>query len=130
MPGETQQEVEREFFEWFESLIHNTPDLFATKPELEFPIRWMPGSAIDPSEPLVCELAAAAERVTLRPPAIVEIEGPCDMYVFHRAGIPAVLWGPSGGNTHGADEYVDLDSVVTAAQALLLFICRWCGVAN
>jgi acetylornithine deacetylase len=39
-----------------------------------------------------------------------------------------VLWGPTGGNTHGADEYVDLDAAFAAAKTLLLFVCRWCGV--
>ena len=62
------------------------------------------------------------------PPPVVGIEGPCDMFVFHQFGIPAVLWGPCGGNTHGADEYVELDSALAAAKALLLFVCRWCGV--
>jgi acetylornithine deacetylase len=60
----------------------------------------------------------------------VGIESPCDLYVFHQAfGIPAVLWGPRGGNTHGADEYLEIDSVIAAAKSLLLFICQWCGMA-
>jgi acetylornithine deacetylase len=51
--------------------------------------------------------------------------------VFHQAfGIPAVLWGPRGGNTHAADEYVEIDSVVEAAKALLVFVCRWCGCSQ
>ena len=52
------------------------------------------------------------------------------MYVFHLGfGIPAVLWGACGENAHGADEFVEIDSVVKAAKALLVFVCRWCGVA-
>jgi acetylornithine deacetylase len=79
----------------------------------------------------VRELAACASDVTGKQPPIVGIEGPCDMYVFHQAfGIPAVLWGPRGGNTHAADEYVEIDSVVDAAKALLVFVCRWCGCSR
>jgi acetylornithine deacetylase len=52
------------------------------------------------------------------------------MYVFHDFGIPAVLWGARGGNTHNPDEYVEIDSLQTAAGALLLFVCEWCGVAQ
>jgi acetylornithine deacetylase len=53
------------------------------------------------------------------------------MYVFHQAfGIPAVLWGARGGNTHAADEYLEIDTVVAAAKSLLLFVCRWCGAAD
>jgi acetylornithine deacetylase len=124
MPGEEQAEVEREFFAWLDSV-------FPVRPNVEFPIRWMPGSAISPSDPLVTELSAAARRAAGEAPPVAGIEGPCDMYVFHQAfGIPAVLWGARGGNTHAADEYLDIDSAVAAAKALLLFVCRWCGVAG
>lgn len=130
MPGETQADVEREFFEWFDQMVAAAPGLFARLPAVEFPIRWLPGSAIAPSEPLVRELAGCAEAVLHKLTPIVGIEGPCDMYIFHEFNIPAVLWGPSGGNTHAADEYVDLDSVTAAVKTLLLFICRWCGTES
>jgi acetylornithine deacetylase len=128
MPGETRTDVEREFFEWLQQMMGSAPHLFSRKPAVEFPIRWLPGSAIDPSQPVVTELSSCASRILKEPPPVVGIEGPCDLYVFHEFGIPAVLWGPRGGSTHGADEYVELDSVTVAAKALLLFVCRWCGV--
>lgn len=128
MPGEKQATVESQFSAWFESVLSSAPELFANRPAVEYPIRWLPGSAIDPSQPLVQELSRCAAEVLPAPPPVVGIEGPCDMFVFHDFGIPAVLWGPTGGNTHGADEYVDLDAALAAAKALLLFVCRWCGV--
>lgn len=131
MPGERQADVEAEFFDWLDALVARAPDVFPARPAVEFPIRWMPGSAIPVSEPLVTELAACAARVMGTEPAVTGIEGPCDMYVFHQAfGIPAVLWGARGGNTHAADEYLEIDSAVVAAKALLLFVCRWCGLAG
>jgi acetylornithine deacetylase len=42
--------------------------------------------------------------------------------------IPCPTVGPSGGNTHGADEYLDLDSLVNAAQAIALSTMDFCGV--
>ena len=60
-------------------------------------------------------------------PSIAGIEGPCDMYAFHQFGIPTVLWGPRGSNTHMPDEYVEIDSLVESAKALLAFVCSWCG---
>lgn len=131
MPGESLEKIDNEFFGWFEEMIRSAPELFPIAPKVEFPIRWLPGSAISKSEPIVEELAECAESVLGQRPPIVGIEGPCDLYVFHQAfGIPAVLWGARGGNTHAADEYLEVDSVVQAAQALLLLVCRWCGVAN
>jgi acetylornithine deacetylase len=130
MPGEAQDEVEREFFEWLDHVVASAPEIFSQRPKVVFPIRWMPGSAILKSEPLVRELAACAQAVLGAEPPIVGIEGPCDMFVFHQAfSIPAVLWGPRGGNTHAADEYVEIDSLVDAAKTLMLFVCRWCGLA-
>ncbi|MCL6507057.1 MAG: M20/M25/M40 family metallo-hydrolase [Bryobacteraceae bacterium] len=129
MPGETQEEVEREFFQWLEELPRQAPEHFPVRPQVEFPIRWLPGSAIVPTEPVVEELRYCSERALGRPVPVAGIEGPCDMYVFHQGfGIPAVLWGPRGGNTHAADEYVEVASLVAATRALLLFVCRWCGV--
>jgi acetylornithine deacetylase len=130
MPGERQADIEREFLAWFEDAIAAAPQLFAEKPHIEFPIRWLPGSAVRASEPLVTELADCAEAVLDHRPPVVGIEGPCDMFVFHHFGVPAVLWGPCGGNTHAADEYVELDSAVKAAKTLLLFVCRWCGIRS
>lgn len=128
MPGEGQEEVEGEFFEWLDGVVSGAREIFPRRPEVEFPIRWLPGSAIAAEAPLVKELAEAATAVLGGPPAVVGIEGPCDLFLFHEWGIPAVLWGPSGGNVHGADEYVELDSAVKAAQALLLLVVRWCGL--
>ena len=128
MPGETKDEVEREFLSWMDSIVREAPELFGVRPEVEFPIRWMPGSAISMSEPLVAELAECVGTVTPQAPVITGMEGPCDMYIFHQVSCtPAVLWGARGGNTHAADEYLEIDSLVTATKALLLLVCRWCG---
>jgi acetylornithine deacetylase len=131
MPGESQDAVEREFFDWLNRIVGGAAELFPAKPEVAFPIRWLPGSAIPKSEPLVANLSACARKVLGCEPPIGGLDGPCDMYVFHQGfGIPAIAWGPRGGNTHGADEYLEVDSALAAAKSLLLFVCDWCGTAN
>jgi acetylornithine deacetylase len=98
---------------------------------VEFPFRWLPGSAILKSHPLVQEFSRAAARALEKAPPVVGFEAPCDMYIFHQEfGMPALLWGVRGGNTHSADEYVEIDSAIVAAKALLIFVCQWCGVSN
>jgi acetylornithine deacetylase len=122
MPGESIHDIDRDFFAWLDTL--------PVRPAVEHPIRWLPGSALAGNHPLIDELAHAAEPLLGARPPVQGIEGPCDMYVFHEFGIPAVLWGARGGNTHNPDEYVEIDSVEQAAAVLLSFVCRWCGVAS
>ncbi|MGI4852599.1 MAG: M20/M25/M40 family metallo-hydrolase [Janthinobacterium lividum] len=129
MPGELEDDVNEDFQAWLQQLVTGAPDIYAQPPAVTTAVRWLPGSAWPADARLCVELAAAAEQVTATLPVIVGIEGPCDLFVFHQFGIPAVLWGPRGGNTHGSDEYVEIDSMLRAAAALLLFVCRWCGVA-
>ncbi|HVX67592.1 MAG TPA: M20/M25/M40 family metallo-hydrolase [Bryobacteraceae bacterium] len=127
MPGEDLEAIDREFYAWLDSVVASAPELFEGRPQVEFPFRWLPGSAIGPTEPLVTELQRSAAEAMGEPVPVAGIEGPCDMFLFHTFGIPAVLWGVKGGNTHAADEYVELDSVVSAAKALAYFVCEWCG---
>lgn len=131
MPGEKQEAVDREFYDWLNAMTQDARHLFSASPRVEFPIRWLPGSAILKSEPLIRELCECATRVLGKEPPIVGIEGPCDLYMFQQGfGIPAVLWGARGGNTHAADEYLEIDSVIEAAKTLLVFVCEWCGVVE
>jgi acetylornithine deacetylase len=130
MPGETLEDIDQEFLTWFNELIGANPETFTNPPELTFPIRWLPGSAISADQPVVRSLSECATEILGARPLVQGIEGPCDMYVFHQFDIPTVLWGPRGGNTHNADEYVEIDSLVDAAKTLVSFVCRWCGVAG
>lgn len=130
MPGELQTDIEREFFDWLQQLVDSAPDIFPTMPQVDLPLRWLPGSAIPASEPLIQALSECAETVLGTKPKVAGIEGPCDMFVFHSFEIPTVLWGPSGGNTHAPDEYVEIDSMISAAKTLLLFAAEWCGAVE
>jgi acetylornithine deacetylase len=128
MPGETQDEVDHEFAAWLRTIVDASPDVFPAMPDVQWPIRWLPGSAISKSEPVVQELSACAKKVLGTEPVIAGIEGPCDLFIFQQGfGIPAAIWGARGGNLHAADEYVEIDSLVSAAGTLLLFVAEWCG---
>jgi acetylornithine deacetylase len=128
MPDETRQEVEGEFFGWWNQIVAHRPDLFARPPEVTLPMRWLPGCSIPPDSPLVEEFSATASAAGLD----AQIEGmdaPSDMYIFPRCfNMPALMWGPKGAAAHQADESVELDSLVEATRVLLHFVCRWCGV--
>lgn len=128
MPDETREEVEGEFFGWWNEIIAARPDLFTAKPVIELPMRFLPGCATPPDSALVTEFAATAGSLNMTTP-VEGLDAPSDMYVFPKCfNTPAILWGPSGCGAHQADEYVDLDSLAAATRVLVHFICRWCGV--
>jgi hypothetical protein len=42
--------------------------------------------------------------------------------------MPALTFGPNGGNYHGTDEYVELDFLMKSTRVLALCIMAWCGI--
>lgn len=135
MPGEELSRVDQQFEDWLRETAAARPGLFPETPKVEYPVRWLPGSSLTEEElngPLVRGLSACAAEVLGAPPPLAGIEGPCDMYIFQQHfGIPAVIWGAPGGNTHAADEYVEIEPAVRAAKVLLLFAYRWgCGAGS
>jgi len=49
-----------------------------------------------------------------------------DAAVLGEAGIPAILYGPSGAGLHSIEEWVDTQSVLTCRDALVLLARDWC----
>jgi acetylornithine deacetylase len=50
-----------------------------------------------------------------------------DASLLSAAGIPTVVFGPSGEGLHSAVEYVDFQSVVTTANVLIETILDFCN---
>jgi acetylornithine deacetylase len=83
------------------------------------------GSARVPSDhPLPVGLAAAAERVTGRRPALRGEPYGADMQMFVNHGdTPCVIFGPGDVRVaHSADEFVPLDEVETCARVLVEWV--------
>jgi acetylornithine deacetylase len=130
MPEEEGEDVRREFLEWWDAIIGQRAELFPVRPEIVWPMRWLPGSAIPAGSGLVREFREAAASTGVEA-EVRGLDAPGDMYIFQKCfGIPALMWGPDGANAHQADEYVDLESLHAATRALLHFVVRWCGVST
>ena len=129
VPGDEEAAVWKEVEDWLDSVIERHKDAFPTRPQLEYGLRWMHPADLDPTHPLVTTLQKAITQATRQPPEVKGAPYQCDMWTLHRTfNMPAVVFGPAGGNSHAADEWVDLESVFAFAESLLLFILEWCGV--
>ena len=89
------------------------------------PLFGRPPYEVDAAHPLPVALAASARAVGCRAHTI-GMSFWTDAAVLGEAGIPSVLFGPTGAGLHGVDEWVDLASVRQCRDALAGLIRDWC----
>jgi len=131
LPGEQRSQVLEQLEDWLQELVDANRPAFPCRPRLHFRRRWMVPTAMDPDHPLVATLTAAVTDLTGRQPHVVGAPYPCDLFALQQIfDMPALVFGPTGANAHAADEYVELDSIHTFCEALLLLVMRWCGVQS
>jgi acetylornithine deacetylase len=75
--------------------------------------------------PLPAALVAAAGRAGAES-RVVGMSFWTDAAVLDGAGIPSVLFGPTGAGLHGLEEWVDIQSVLTCRDALVNLARGWC----
>jgi acetylornithine deacetylase len=94
--------------------------------EITFDPGGRPGGELPADHPLVMALLGVTAELGMdsrptRAGAMV-----CDAKILHGGGwAPAVIFGPTGDGLHGADEWVDADSVAACAAALALAAHRY-----
>lgn len=123
VPGETQEIVESEAESLLATLRRQIPG-FAATAELSF---WRPAYEISRKAEVVRELTASITAVTGQAPEYGASSGWMDSAVMGAAGIPTVIFGPSGGGAHAAVEWVDFSSVITSAKVFVNLALRFCG---
>ncbi|MGD8272064.1 MAG: M20/M25/M40 family metallo-hydrolase, partial [Desulfobacterales bacterium] len=86
-----------------------------------------PAFEISPDQPIVQTVSTAFESTCNRVPTFGGIWAWLDSAILAQAGIPAVIFGPSGDGQHAAVEYVDMESVVTTTKVLVQTITDFCN---
>ncbi len=99
------------------------------------PVTWTPfydppllGHELAQEHPWTACLARNVTECLGEPATVTAAPYPCDAFVLQREfGIPTLLFGPRGAGAHNPDEYVEIDSVMAAAESLLAAALEWCG---
>ncbi len=90
----------------------------------------VPAALVDP-EAAIVRASLAALAGTGRRPRIARETTFFDGPTLTHAGIPTLALGPGDiARAHTADEYVPVDELVAAAQAIALTVLRFCGRAD
>ena len=71
-------------------------------------------------------MLVAAARAAGTHPAVIGMSFWTDAAVLGGAGIPSLLFGPTGAGLHGLEEWVDVQSVLTCRDALVNLARAWC----
>jgi acetylornithine deacetylase len=140
LPGETEASVETELREMLEALEdaskkaggHATgknageENVAAFRATLRSGLGSRPAYEIDEGSALVKRASAAVRRACGQ----CELAGMAawtDTALLVAASIPGIVFGPSGRGLHGAEEYVEIESVHKCAAALRELILEFCG---
>lgn len=85
------------------------------------------GYELDPNLPFVQHWLESIRRTGVEPRMAVSTTA-TDTRAFVGTGTPAICAGPPVQNLHGVLERVVDADLVAAAQRMVLFVARWCGV--
>lgn len=77
-------------------------------------------------EPLLAAASAAGRRTLGRPLQEAGLNAWTDAALMQAAGIPTILFGPTGGNYHAPDEWVSLPTCVQAAEIVTATAAEFC----
>ncbi|MDP1849964.1 MAG: M20/M25/M40 family metallo-hydrolase [Solirubrobacteraceae bacterium] len=123
LPGEGVDDVRREL----EGLLQRARE---ADPRLETELRmglWRAPFEVAPDAEIVRVLRAAGEAILGDAPQIVGDHPWMDAAFTAAAGIPTVVFGPSGAGAHAAEEFGDLLSVEQCAAVLVETARRICA---
>jgi len=123
IPGETPESVEAEFLEIMQNIQRSDSSFNAVvKREMDR----SPLETSDDTE-IVKAVQGAAGKVLHHPAQTAGVQFWTDAAVLASAGIPSVLFGPSGTGAHAVEEWVDLSSVKACTEIYLATAIDFCG---
>jgi acetylornithine deacetylase len=126
-PGTTQAQVLQDLQDFYLETQTSNSVLANFKPVFT-PLRWLDGSSIDPDHPGVKVLTRASFETRGQEAVVCGAEFACDGHMFNLySPTPMILLGPTGGNPHAPDEFVDVESVLQLVEIFIRAAIEWCG---
>lgn len=123
LPGEDKATVSEEIQGILRG-VKSRDDQFKAKSEVFFA---RPAYEISASEPIVKSLSRAYQLIQGEESQFLGMGGWIESALLAEAGIPTVIFGPSGEGAHASVEYVDFDSVVRTTEILIELIVDFCN---
>jgi acetylornithine deacetylase len=130
-PGTTYKEICHKIKETIQAVQIDDPWLSENPPIIEFYGFRSDGHTISRNLPAFNTLNDCHKSLSGKDAEEYIATCTTDLRAFHFFGkSQCTCFGPSGANYHGANEWVDIQSVIHTAKAYALFLARWCGLAD
>jgi len=127
VPGEKREDIHSTVESTIRKVAERDPWLREHPPTVEW-FGWRADPWYqDPSDPFVDTVVSSVESIVGEKLEPVGSAAGLDTRFSQYFGFPAVSFGPGGENTHGIDEYVDLETFETATKAIALATLEWCS---
>ena len=126
-PPTTEEQVDKEFFSFMDSLIENDSELKNNPPHYEKRFRYVEPMETNADDPIVDEIKDSFRKITGRNGEVKGAPFPCDAFMFSKYNIPVICFGPVGGNAHAPNEFVSIKELVDLTKIFALTIFNWCN---
>jgi acetylornithine deacetylase len=128
LPGEDIQDVKAKFKAYLMEWAAKDPWLKDHPLQLEWFGLWFEAAETPIHHPYIEALSSIIQDVTGSRPVIGGASG-CDLRLPVLYGnTPTAIFGPKGGWSHGTDEYVEFEQIITCAKILALAAVKWCEI--
>ncbi len=125
--GVSEEKYRKDFKDFMRSRLEEYDDFKDGLPEFETIIRYLGGHKTDTSHPAMNSIRKSYDNLGIN----YEQNGlgiASDAFAFKEASkTDVVILGPKGGNAHGIDEWVDIESLLDTLKILVLTAIDYCG---
>jgi acetylornithine deacetylase len=130
LPGETIEEMQAETERRIAAIADADDWMREHRPEVEWFGGQFASCEISPDEPIAQTIAEAHETATGNPAAFKAITAGLDMrLLINVGGIPTATYGAGDVRfVHCADEWINIDEILTAVEVTTIAAIDWCGI--
>ena len=122
----SEEEARKDLLDFMKERLGEDPDFRDNFPKFETVIRFLEGHRTDRNHPALSSIQRAYDRLNLEYRE-KGIPYATDVYSFKKvSNTDAAIIGPKGGNVHGIDEYVEIDSVLNLIKMMVLTAIDFC----
>jgi acetylornithine deacetylase len=130
-PGQTYQQTQQRIVDAVARTAQADPWLTENPPKVEFYGFKSEGHVVERDQPAFNTLSDCHRTFYGEDAASQYSTATTDVRVFHFFGHgQPTCYGPVAENIHGANERVDMESVIQTAKVYALFLARWCGITD